>query len=136
MLPLDHITRPVVAVAGAVELAEAVIGKGLLAVQAVTGGVYRVAVGLVAVLAAGESAGGIVAVGNDFGLLALQGAEAHSAQGVVLVPLAAVCLRAAQGEVIQLAEVRITALQDQRLGLVATAEADAALSFAVQGIRC
>ena len=90
--------------------------------------------GLVAVLAAGQAADGIIAVRNHFGLFTLQGAEAHAAQGVVLVLLAAVGLRAAQGEVIQLAEVGVAALQDQRLSLVATAKADAALSLAVQGV--
>ncbi len=85
-------------------------------------------------LAAGEAPGGIIAVRNHFGVFTLQSAEAHPAQGVVLVLLAAVCLSPAQGEVIQLAEVGVVALQDQRLRLVATAEAQAALGFPVQDV--
>ncbi|WP_447956371.1 hypothetical protein [Vreelandella sp. EE7] len=56
----DHVARAVEAVAGAVQVIEAVVGQRLLAVQAVTGGIEGVAVGLVAVLAAGQAAGGVI----------------------------------------------------------------------------
>ncbi|WP_447894337.1 hypothetical protein [Vreelandella sp. GE22] len=115
-LLFDHVARAVEAVAGTVQVVEAVVGQRLLAVQAVTGGIEGVAVGLVAVL----TAGGIKTVGNNAGgLVTLHASETHATQSVVLVLLPATVLRTAQGQVIELAEVRIAALQNQGLRLVA-----------------
>ncbi|MCS2608400.1 hypothetical protein [Halomonas dongshanensis] len=75
----DQVACTVIPVAGALMLSHAVIGDGLLAVEGVACGIHHVAVGLVAVLAAGEAAGGIVAIRYHFGLIALQGAEVHPA---------------------------------------------------------
>ncbi|WP_447927002.1 hypothetical protein [Vreelandella sp. EE27] len=54
-LLFGHVARAVEAVAGTVQVVEAVVGQRLLAVQAVTGGIEGVAVGLVAVLATGQA---------------------------------------------------------------------------------
>ncbi|MEL7615617.1 hypothetical protein AAGW18_24240 [Vreelandella titanicae] len=67
---------------------------------------YRVAMGLVAVLAADQAHGGVVTLNNHLrSRVALQAAEAHPAQSVVLI-----ALLAGAGEVIELTEVVIHAL--------------------------
>ncbi|WP_447894311.1 hypothetical protein [Vreelandella sp. GE22] len=135
-LLFNHVARAVEAVAGAVQVVEAVVGQRLLAVQAVTGSIEGVAVGLVAVLAAGQAAGGIITVGNNAGgLVTLHASETHAAQGVVLILLPAAVLRATQRKVIELAEVRVAALQNQGLYLVTRCQRQAAQGFTVQGIR-
>ncbi|WP_447927013.1 hypothetical protein [Vreelandella sp. EE27] len=104
--------------------------------QAVTGGIEGVAVGLVAVLAAGQAARGVIAVGNNAGsLVTLHASETHATQSVVLVLLPATVLRTAQGQVIELAEVRIAALQNQGRRLVARCQGQAPLGLPVQSVR-
>ncbi|WP_262489097.1 hypothetical protein [Halomonas sp. ANAO-440] len=87
---------------------------------------------MVAVLAGDESPGGVVAVGDDRAGTALA-AEAEPALGIVAVVLLAFdAAGAAQAEAVQLAEWRVATLEDQRLGLIGTAQAP--LGLAVQGV--
>jgi hypothetical protein len=122
-----------VTIAGTTELGQAVVKLSAgLAFEAIAGGIYRVAVGSVAVLTGDQAPRRVVAIGNDRAGTALA-AETEPAEAVVAVVLLALgAAGAAQAEVIQLAKCRVATLEDQRLGLIGAAQAT--LGFTVQGI--
>jgi hypothetical protein len=103
-----------------------------LAFEAVAGGIHRVAVGAVTVLAGDQAACRVVAIGDDRAGTALT-AEAEPAEGVVAVVLLAFgAAGTAQVQMVELAKCRVATLEDQRLRLIGAAQA--ALGFTVQSV--